>query len=213
MKHQGLVWVIGRLASAALLLGTSVLLAGCGIGSERKDPLELEIEDQRAANAGLTAELEQCRVEVEQLGDQVEALAALPKEGQENPYKLSSVRVTRFTNFYDKDNDGKREEFIVYVQPIDLEGDVVKAAGLVGVQLWDLNQPNGQALLGEWRVQPQELRKLWLDTLVSANYRLTFDTPEALDVLAEPLVVKVTFTDYLTGEIFRAQRSIDPVLE
>lgn len=213
MKHQGLVWLVGRLACAALLLGTSVLLAGCGIGSERKDPLELEIKDQRAANAELTAELERCRVEVEQLGDQVGALAALPKEGQENPYKLSSIRVSRFTNFYDTDNDGKREDFIVYVQPIDLEGDVVKAAGLLGVQLWDLNRPDGQALLGEWRVQPQELRRLWLDTLISANYRLTFDTPEALDVLAEPLVVKVTFTDYLTGEVFRAQRPINPVLD
>jgi hypothetical protein len=189
------------------------LLAGCGVGTERKDTIELQIEDQRTANAELTAQLEQCRVEVEQLGDQLEALAALPKAGQENPYRLSSVRVTRFTNFYDNNDDGRREKLIVYVQPVDLDGDVIKAAGLVGVQLWDLNRPNGQALLGEWRVQPQELRKLWLDTLVAANYRLTFDAPESLDVLADPLVVKVTFTDYLTGEVFRAQRSIDPGLD
>ncbi len=80
------------------------------------------------------------------------------------------------------------------------------------VQLWNLNNLNGQAMLSQWQIDPNDLRQLWYDTLVSANYRLTFDAPEELDVLAEPLTVKVTFTDYLTGEIFRDQYAVDPRL-
>lgn len=190
-----------------------ILLSGCGIGSERKDPLEIKAQQIAMEKTELMKDLQQCKAENVQLAEQIGALSGLPKDGRDNPYELQSVRISRLTNFYDTDNDGQRETFIVYIQPIDPEGDIVKAAGTVDVQLWNLNNLSGQALLGQWQVQPTELRRLWFDTLVSASYRLTFDTPKTIDVLADPLTVKVTFTDYLTGELFRNQRAVDPLFE
>jgi hypothetical protein len=117
-----------------LLLATaSVLLAGCGIGTERKHPLELEVRKLQQEKADLAAELEQCRIDNAQVQQQVQALTALPKDGRENPYKLVSVRLARFTGFYDANETGKREKLLVYLQPIDENGDVVKAAGTVNV--------------------------------------------------------------------------------
>lgn len=193
-----------------VLLGlTAILLAGCGIGSERKDPLELKVEALQQEKANLTGNVEQCRVENEQLQQQVKAMAALPKEGRESFYKLTSVRLARFTGFYDRDKNGKREKLLVYIQPIDADGDIIKAAGLVNVQLWNLNSPGNQAVLGEWQVQPDQLRQLWVSALV-ADYRLPFDVSLTPELLAQPLTVKVVFTDYLTGEIFRDQMVINP---
>ncbi|MEN6336858.1 MAG: hypothetical protein ABFD90_11745 [Phycisphaerales bacterium] len=78
------------------------------------------------------------------------------------------------------------------------------------------NQHNGTiaalAELGQWQVEPAELRKLWFNSFTT-GYRLTFDRPEGLEVLSEPLTVRVTFTDYLTGESFRAQQVIEPKLD
>jgi hypothetical protein len=192
-----------------LLALTAILLTGCGIGSERKPPLELKVEALQQEKADLAGNVEQCRVENAQLQQQVKAMAALPKDGRESFYKLTSVRLARFTGFYDRDKDGKREKLLVYIQPIDADGDIIKAAGIVNVQLWNLNNPADHALLGEWQVQPDELRKLWVSALVS-DYRLPFDMSMTPELLAQPLTVNVVFTDYLSGETFHDQMAIEP---
>jgi hypothetical protein len=80
----------------------------------------------------------------------------------------------------------------------------------VDVQLWDLNKDEGEALLGRWNVKPQELKELWFDALLRTNYRLTFDIADKIDKYEEPLTVKVTFTDYLSGKVFKEHRVIKP---
>jgi cell division protein FtsB len=58
-----------------LLLLAAVLVAGCGIGSERVSPLEMKVRDLEQEKARLAGQLEQCRVETEQVKAQVKALA------------------------------------------------------------------------------------------------------------------------------------------
>jgi hypothetical protein len=83
-------------------------------------------------------------------------------------------------------------------------------AGSVDVQLWDLNKKGSEALLGQWQVKRSELKKLWFATLITINYRLTFDVGDKVEKFDEPLTVKVTFTDYLTGKVFKEQKVIKP---
>ena len=111
---------------------------------------------------------------------------------------------------YDKDEDGKKEKLIVYIQPIDKQGDIIKVLGSVDVELWDLNKDAGQAKLGRWHVGLDELKKNWFTTLIGGNYRLMFDITDKVTDFTEPLTVKVTFTDYLTGRVFKEQRVIKP---
>jgi hypothetical protein len=204
-----------RYSSSALarlvILGAALtILAGCGIGSARKHPLEAKVRELQMEKAQLAGQLEQSQVQVEQLKAQIKALSALPKGKDENPYVLNGVKITRYTGFYDKDGDGRREKLIVYIQPIDRDGNVFKAAGIASVQLWDLSRPSGQALLGQWQVEPAELHKLWFDALMSTSYRLMFDAPASPETLAKPLTVQVIFTDYLTGQVFTEQYVIQP---
>lgn len=187
----------------------SILPAGCGIGSTRKDPLELKVRDLTREKAELAADLERCRIEAAQLQQRVAAMAALPQDGRPNPYKLTSIRISGFTGFYDKDEDGTHEKLLVYLQPVDENGDIVKAAGTVSVRLWNLDDPGERAVVGQWEVQPLQLRTLWFSALVS-SYRLPFDAPVTPELLARPLTVQVAFTDYLTGETFHDQHVIKP---
>lgn len=198
--------LLGRLLATAALF----LLAGCGIGSERKDPLEIEVQRMEREKAALVESLEQAEEDKALLAQQIEALSVLGVDRPLALYDLREVRITKYTNFYDKNSDGQRENLIVYFQPIDTAGDVVKAAGAVEIQLWDLNAASGEALLGEWNIEPDELHESWFQALISSSYRLVFDAPESAEVMIDPLTIKVTFTSYLTGEIFHAQRTIDP---
>jgi outer membrane murein-binding lipoprotein Lpp len=185
--------------------------AGCESTGSQKIPPAKQIQTLKQEKKQLARQIEQSKAEAEQLKKQIQVLSDLPPEVRfENLYHLQKTKITRYTNLYDKDKDGKKEKLIVYIQPIDEEGDIVKATGDVDVQLWDLNKENGEALLGQWQVKPDELKKLWFATLITINYRLTFDVTDKVTGDEEALTVKVTFTDYLTGKVFTEQKVIKP---
>lgn len=164
----------------------------------------------RQEKARLENELDQSNSEKEQLKKQVQSLSGLPKNVRlDNLYRLQRVKIHRYTDLLDEDEDGKMEKLVVYLQPIDDQGDIIKATGAVTVQLWDLNQTDSEALLGQWSVNVDELKTHWVTFLVT-NYRLTFDLAEKIEHFEKPLTVKVAFTDYLSGKVFNEQRVIEP---
>jgi len=198
-------WLFAVFAGSLLAVA-----AGCD-SAGRPDPLKEQINSLKQEKTQLTRQIKQSGLENKKLKKQIQVLSGLPADAKlENFYNLQRVKITGFTDFYDKDKDGRKEKLIVYIQPIDQDGDVVKATGSVDVQLWNLNRPNGQALLGQWRVEPDELRKLWFATLITINYRLTFDVAGKIEKFEEPLTVKLTFTDHLSGKVFKEQKVIEP---
>ena len=197
-------------AKLAILAGCLlVIITGCENGGS-KSPAK-EISRLKQEKTQLTHQLEQSKKEADQLKEQLQSLSALAPEARlENLYHLQSIKITRYTNLYDKDSDGRYDKLIVYIQPIDEDGDVVKATGAVDVQLWDLNKEADQALIGQWHVGPAEMKKLWFATLITINYRLSFEVADKISEFKKPLTVKLTFTDYLTGKVFSEQRVIKP---
>ena len=187
--------------------GLLALAAGCENGDAKSEQIRvLRLEKDK-----LTWQIKQGQAEKEQLEKQVEVLAGFrPEVRLANLYTIEKVKVTKYTNLYDKDKDGKAEKLIVYIQPTDAEGDIIKAAGSVDVELWDLNEKQGQALLGEWKVGPEKLKKKWFGTVVTTNYRLMFDVGDKIEEFEKPLTVKVKFTDYLSGKVFEEQKVIKP---
>jgi cell division protein FtsB len=186
-------------------------IVGCENANSIKTPLVEQIGNLTEQKTQLENQLEQTRAENKQLKKQMHVLSGLPEQVKgENLYRLGKIVIGGYTGFFDKDKDGEKEKLIVYIQPIDEEGDIIKASGTVDVQLWDLNKEEGQALLGQWHVEPGELKKLWFATLITINYRLTFDIADKVKSFDEPLTVKVTFTDYLSGKVFKEQKVIKP---
>lgn len=198
-------------AKLIILAGCLVaIVTGCENGNS-KSPLKEEINTLKQERRELSRQVEQSAKEIEQLEGRVRVLSELPAGAKaENIYRIQSVKIARFTNLYDKDKDGRYDRLIVYIQTIDEEGDVVKATGAVDIQLWDLNKEADKAMLGQWHVGAGELKKLWFDTIVAANYKFSFDVADKITEFKEPLTVKVKFTDYLTGKVFDEQKVIEP---
>jgi len=185
-----------------------VLTTGCS-NPDEKESTTVQLEQLTQENKELQKQIEQSEKENEQLKKQVQTLSGLPENVKlENLNRLENIKIGRYTGFFDKDDDGKKEKLIVYLQPTDAQGDAIKAVGTAEVQLWNLNETNSEALLGQWKIGPDELKNLWFETLVSIYYRLTFDVANIVENLEEPPTVKVTFTDYLTGKVFNDQKVI-----
>ena len=191
-----------------LIASVVAVVAGCG-GRDKGVRLQDEMQSLTDEKGQIQKQMEQTKAENEQLKKQNKVLAALPDNVKgENLCDIEEVQITKLTNLYDKDKDGKKELLIVYIQPIDGDGDVVKAPGEVEVELWDLEKEPGQAKLGDWQIKPKELSKLWFDTVMGTNYRLTFDIGEKAIDPTEPLTVKVAFADYRSGKVFKEQKLI-----
>jgi len=203
------------LLSSVLCILSSVFclyfIVGCENANSIRTPLVEQIGNLTEQKTQLEKQLEQSKAENKQLTKQMHVLSGLPEEVKgENLYHLQKIEIGKYTGFFDKDEDGQKEKLIVYIKPIDEEGDIIKASGTVDVQLWDLNSSEAnQALLGQWHVEPDELKKLWIAFLVT-NYKLIFDIADKVQSFDEPLTVKVTFTDYLTGKVFKEQKVIKP---
>ncbi len=196
------------LHSAFCILIFLILVTGCANPNE-KESLARQIGQLTQEKTQLQKQIEQFEIENKQLKQQVQVLSELPKEVKlENLNRLESVKIGRYTGFFDKDKDGKKEKLIVYIQPVDEQGDTIKVTGAVEVQLWDLDKAGSEALLDEWRVESNELKEFWFATLITINYRLTFDVADIVESLEEQLTVKVTFTDYMTGKVFKEQKVI-----
>lgn len=184
------------------------LVTGCSTANKKESPA-VEIEQLKQKNEKLRNQIEQSNSENKKLKEQIQVLSGIPEnERLEILNRLETIKIGRYTGFFDKDDDGKKEKLIVYIQPIDKQGDTIKAAGAAEVQLWDLNKSENQALLGQWKVEADELKKLWFSTMITTNYRLTFDVADIVESMEAPLTVMVTFTDYMTGKVFKEQTSI-----
>ncbi len=189
-----------------------VLAAGCKNADTGTPGLTIQVERLSREKTRLQSQLEQSKTENERLKKQMETLAALPKD-QRELWSIQRIEIGRLSDLHDKNKDGQKEKLVVYVQPIDQDGDTVKSPGEVQVQLWDLNKKGGQALLAEWHVGPDQLKKLWLTALLAGNYKLTFDVADKVELFKSApggLTVKVAFTDYLTGKTFQEQKVIKP---
>ncbi|MHC4890219.1 MAG: hypothetical protein ACYTEO_12240 [Planctomycetota bacterium] len=184
-------------------------VAGCQ-NADKRPALTEEINALRREKRDLARQIEKAKLENKDLKKQIQVLSGLPSGVKpESLYRLQSIKITKYTDFYDKDKDGKKEKLIVYIQPIDEDGDIIKAVGAVDVRLQDPNSPQAnQPPLGQWHVEPTALTKLWFAGFITVNYKLTFDVSDKINEYEEPLTVNVTFTDYLTGKVFKEEKII-----
>ena len=134
---------------ARLILAVCLLTVTAGCESSSTEPSQRQtIDSLRLEKTQLGGQIESLKAENQQLTRQIKTLSGIePELSFKNLHELQNIKIHKYTNLYDKDNDGRYEKLIVYIQPIDEQGDVVKAASSVDVQLWDLNKDAANAKL------------------------------------------------------------------
>lgn len=214
IQYRNYNFVARRFTVVAMLLCFCTLMqftAGCQSTEIRKNPLAEQVDTLRNDKRQLTRQIEQLESQNKNLKKQINALHGFADDIKiKEIYDVKRIKVTKYTNILDKDKNGTRETLIVYLQPIDQDGDIIKAAGTVDVRLLDLDKDKDPVLLRKWHLTPAQLRKLWFNALMKTHYRMTFDVSDKVENYDKPLTVTVTFTDYLSGKVFEEQRLIKP---
>ena len=195
-----------RLTGVLIIVGWAAgLMPGCA-GS--KPPATEKVILLEQENARLQRRIVDQEKQIEQLQVQIVQLRGLPVEEMADLIQVGRIEFGRFTRALDRDQDGYDDGIVVYLNTLDREGDKIKSAGQVQLELWDLAEVEGNLKLGQWRFAVTELNAYWLSGPLTYHYKFERDWPEGMRSGNKNLTVKLTFSEALTGKVFEIQQLI-----
>ncbi|MBN1942030.1 MAG: hypothetical protein JW849_01935 [Phycisphaerae bacterium] len=182
-------------------------LAGCENLSYQR---EVDAEKQRDAALAhadeLAKQVVELSAEVETRKKQIETLQNLGEKRMENVFTVASIEIGRHSGGIDVDKEPGQDAVRVFLRPLDKDGHVLKAAGDVKIQLFDLAQPEDKTLFAEYTYSVKDIGKYWAGGLLANQYSFQCPFPDDSPPEHPEINLRVTFTDYLTGRSFTSQK-------
>ncbi|MCC6422743.1 MAG: hypothetical protein IT447_04640 [Phycisphaerales bacterium] len=186
------------------------LLSAVGAGCSQPNRANIELRKQNQALATQIEDLnrlhEADQATIRGFEAHVTTQPTLPRERLASLYTVHGLSFGRLTGGADLDAGRPGDEAIkVYIGPMDQQGDVLKSAGSFVIELFDLEQAD-RPLLGKWEFSTQQAAKNWFGQSLLYQYILTCPWQRVPE--HQKLLVRVSFTDELTGRVFVDQRDI-----
>ena len=131
-----------------------------------------------AKTTNLESQLVQARRETELIRSQVASTggqAPLPEQTG-NLVRLSGVKInTLLSGGKDRDGQPGDDLLVALISPHDEQGDLVKIAGEVEIEAYDMTRPGDDKRVGRWTFNPEQAAKAWHSGFVGAG--LQFELP------------------------------------
>ncbi len=181
---------------------TASMLTGCADQASELLKCRNNLTRIGRENDRLKANLSASRQKINSQSAQIAKLEEFGNNRLKNLLHVQRIHLDRLTGGYDADNDHRDDGIVVFLQPIDTEGDVFKTAGEVTVKLFSLSDK--PILLGEVHLSPGELSKSWAGRFWTSHF--TIRCPFRVKPKDPNVTLQVKFTELLTGKTFTAQR-------
>jgi hypothetical protein len=171
------------------LSGWAVLLwMGCASRGQL-ELLEAEIRQHkdgltqaRAKTSDLESQLVMARRETELIRSQIAShggQAPLPEQTG-NLVRLAGVKInTLLSGGKDRDGQPGDDLLVALISPHDEQGDLVKIAGEVEIEAYDMTRPGDDKRVGRWTFNPDQTAKAWHSGFVGSGLRFELPWQEA----------------------------------
>jgi hypothetical protein len=185
-------------------------LGGCQpmVAKDKFDKLDQQWLDSQQQNRDLTRRTKELEETIGRQNQQITELQNLGPKRLDKLFYVTGLELGRRSGGLDTDGKDGDDGVMVYLQPVDRDGHVIKAAGEATIQLYDLANKPDENMIGEYRWPLDELGKRWAGGFLgSSQFSLMcpwLHGPPAHD----QLTIRVTFIDYLTGKTFTAQKVV-----
>ena len=183
------------------------LFVGCNDKKQLIDDSRAKLIQEKRQLQQDKAALEQ---EIIQLQEQVSTLQKFPPDRMVHLVKVEKIEFGKFTRAYDgdieQDPDGYDDGVLVYLVLKDNDGDVIKAAGDVQIELWNLAKT--RKILSK-QVPLNDLQSYWLSGPLTNHYKFQLPWPKENPPLNRFLTLKLRFQEALTGKTFEEHQKIE----
>jgi hypothetical protein len=149
------------------------------------DALEADLRSKEQAQEELQSHLARAEAELNVARSDAAALrqqlnehqqVALSVEQADVLYRAEAIKFNSLlTSGQDRDGRPGDEGLSVMLIPVDVHGDLVKLAGEVELELFDMSLGADQQRLGHWRFSTSEVRTHWHRGLVGSGYLFQVD--------------------------------------
>lgn len=191
-----------RSAGRGLVIFAILLSAGCPdarvveLGRENSR-LKEGLADRDRQTAALSAALEECNRQLVQA-------RGLSPETLEKIFYAEQIVIDPLSGGQDYDGQPGDDGVTVYLRPLDRDGDTLKVAGDVRIELFDLAMPPGRNLIATHNFPVEKVRESWYGKFITYHY--TFRCPWQHGPPENPeITVRATFVDYLTRRVMTTQ--------
>lgn len=224
--RRPLAAAVRRRANAALLCIALAGIPGCNVGgkgtlSKQNDALRRERLELKDRITSLESQLAEANAKI---AESQRAIASpLPADVVAAMPRVASVEIDTFTGFTPTDPAAPIESIAVYVRPLDGLRRFTQGVGTLAVEATVLgpidtsNAPAGSApsereLSGAGAerltrlLSPAEVRDAYRSGLTGTHYEVQLPLARPATDRARRVLVRVEFTDAITGEVFRVER-------
>jgi hypothetical protein len=183
--------------AAALVIAT-----GCASQTERDLRLKvIKLEESlRDKDNRIAAQ----QVTIDELGQQLAIARSISEDDLKRVFYPERLIVDRLSGGEDYDDKPGDDGVTVYLKPIDRDGDVIKVAGDLRIQLYDLAASPKNNLVGEYFIPVDQIGKLWHGKLLTGHYTIKCPWPGPPPKHRE-ITIRAVFVDYLTKRVVSAQ--------
>lgn len=191
-----------RFVAAHTALVLLLLAAGC------QTPIELKLRDEVSAlRADVQKRDEQLvaqKATIDELNNQLRVARSISEDDLKRVFYPEHLVIDKLSGGEDYDGKPGDDGVTVYLRPVDRDGDVIKVAGDVRIQLYDLAAPPQQNLIGEYAIPVDQVGKLWHGKLLTNHYTIKCPFPHGPPKNTE-VTIRAIFVDYLTKRVVSAQ--------
>ena len=190
------------------LLG--IWLGGCQpmVAKDKFDQINQQWLDCQRENRDLTRRTQELEETIGRQNQQITELQNLGPKRLDKLFYVTSLELGRRSGGVDTDRKDGDDGVMVYLQPVDRDGHIIKAAGEATIQLYDLANKPDENMIGEYHWSVDELGPKWAGGFLgSSQFSLACPWrhgPPAHD----QITIRATFIDYLTGKTFTAQKVV-----
>jgi hypothetical protein len=191
-----------RLPTIAVVGLAAVALPGCWAPSNTAE--QRELQTQRELIVRQNDQIASQKATIDELTKQLAAARGISGQDLENVFYPTKLVIDPLSGGYDIDGKPGDEGVVVYLQPVDAAGDVLKVAGEIRIQLYDLANPAAENLIGQYVIPVQQARDLWYGKLMTNHYTIKCPWPSGPPKHPE-ITVHATFIEYLTKRVVSTQ--------
>jgi len=192
---------VARGVTAWVLIAAG-LLSGCVTPAEQK--LRDEISDLRKTLRQKDEQLLAQKVSLDEMTKQLALARSISEDDLKRIFYPERLVIDRLSGGADYDGQPGDDGVTVYLKPVDRYGDVIKVAGDIRIQLYDLAAQPDRNLIGEYFVPIDQVAKLWHGKLLTNHFTIKCPWPKGPPEHDE-VTIRAVFVDYLTKRVVSAQ--------
>jgi len=196
---------IAALPAALALVLVAMTATGCVVDKRRYDRQARKLAQAQAELRKLQQDKSKLQAIIVEQHGRLQSLSALGDKRLEHLFHVQRIALGRHTGPVDLDGRPGDDAVKVYLRPVDQDGSIIKAAGDVKIQLFDLAADPKDNLIGQYEWTVDQIGKHWSSGFMT--YHFSFACPWQPDPPEhDEITIRVEFTDYLTGKVLTAQK-------